>query len=272
MKKIVLYLGVLLIWSFALQPLTAEAKKEQPDSIASDVEALIEQARWGDGQACVELANRYCEGIGVEQDFLCAMLSFMQARDFGAIYDLKVYMADVLEGSNFKLAIDGILKSADKQSEAALSISEQLIANGSSEGYTIQGALAIEQGDTLKGMELLERATDQGSSFAGVLLCLQNWRETFNPNIDRFTALADKKPACYLLLAYTYMEREESLAAHYFLKADQRGFLNKEGAQWLLGYYERSGEVQLTEEDVRRLQKLSGEALEEQGDTVITEE
>lgn len=171
MKKIVLYLGILLIWSFVLQPLTVEAKNEQPDSIASDVEALIELARWGDGQACLELANRYREGIGVEQDFLSAMLSFMQARDFGAIDDLKAYMAEVLEGSDFKLAIDGILKSAGKQSEAALSISEQLIANGSSEGYIIQGILAMEQGDTLKGIELLERATGQGSSFADRRRC-----------------------------------------------------------------------------------------------------
>lgn len=31
MKRNVLYLGVLFIWSFILQPLTAEAKNEQPN-------------------------------------------------------------------------------------------------------------------------------------------------------------------------------------------------------------------------------------------------
>ena len=263
MKRIVLYLGVLLIWGFVLQPLTAEAKNEQPDSIVSDFDALIERARWGDGQACVELANRHWKGIGAEQDFLSTALRFMQARDFGAINDLEAYIAEVLEGSNFKLAIDGIFKIADKQLKAALSISEQLIANGSLEGYTIQGIVAMEQGDTLKGIELMERATNQGSSLAGVLLCLENWRKNFNPNIDRLTALADKRPACYLLLAYACVGKKDmksdSLAAHYFLKADQRGFLDKEGAQWLLEYYENGDDVQLTEEDVRRLQKLAGD-------------
>lgn len=261
MKEIVLYLFVLLILGFVPRHLMAEVKSEMNDSI---VNVLIEQARWGDGQACVELAKCYQEGIGGEQDFLSTALRLIQARDFGAIDDLDSYLAEALEGSNFKLTIDGFFK-IDEQPEAALLISEQMIANGLFDGYTIQGLIAMEQGDTLKGIELTERAADQGSSFAEVLLCFPSWRETSEPDIDRLKALADKRPVCYLLLANGYTDsasgnmKNDSLAAYYFIKADQYGFLGRKDAHWLLQYYENGGDVKLTEEDVRRLQKLAGD-------------
>ena len=41
---------------------------------ASEVATLMEKARWGDGQAYVELADCYRDGKGVKQDFV-GMLS-----------------------------------------------------------------------------------------------------------------------------------------------------------------------------------------------------
>ena len=133
----------------------------------------------------------------------------------------------------------------------------------------IQGLIAMEQGDTFKGVKLMERAAAQGNTIAEVLLCLPSWRGTSDPDIDRLTALADKSPVYYLLLASKYMGpkkedmKNDSLAAYYYLKADQRGLLGRKNAKWLLDYHKNGGDVQLTEEDVRRLRVLAGKVAEE---------
>ena len=46
----------------------------------SEIEMLKEQARWGDGQAYLKLADCYRDGKGVEKDFI-SMLSMVALAD-----------------------------------------------------------------------------------------------------------------------------------------------------------------------------------------------
>ena len=252
MKRIVLYLVVLLISSCRSE---------------SEIATLIEQARWGDGQACLKLADRYRDGNGLKQDFLGMVGMASKAEELGAIDRMEEYLKTMPEKSNFKLFFDATEKYAHRQTEEAWTLAEQLIANGSPDGYFVQGLITGERGDTLEGKRLMEKSASLGSAVAEFFLCLPG--DSSTPDVERLLALSDKVPYVKILLARLYRgERQtnlknDSLAADCLLKADQQGFLGRKDAEWLLDYHKNGGDVQLSDEDVRRLQKLAGEAFDE---------
>ena len=61
------------------------------------VDALIEKARWGDGQAFLQLADCYRDGIGVRKDFLGMTCMVIQANAHGAIESEKEYFSRIPE-------------------------------------------------------------------------------------------------------------------------------------------------------------------------------
>ena len=86
MRKYLLFVVVLILASCSDQfnvENVADAVLEP--SAGSDVSALMEKARWGDGEAYVKLADCYRDGKGVKQDFInmLAMASF--ADEYGGI-------------------------------------------------------------------------------------------------------------------------------------------------------------------------------------------
>ena len=252
MKRIVLYLVVLLISSCRSE---------------SEIATLIEQARWGDGQACLKLADRYRDGNGLEQDFLGMMGMVSKAEELRAINNMEDYLKMLPEDSNFKLFFDATEKYAHRQTEEAWTLAEQLIVNGSPDGYLVQGLITGEQGDTLEGKRLMEKSASLGSTVAEFFLCLPE--DSSTPDVERVIALSNRVPYVNILLAKLYRGermaslRNDSLAADCLLKGERHGFLGRKDAQWLLGYYENEGNVQLTEEDIKRLQKLANNTFAE---------
>ena len=55
------------------------------------------------------------------------------------------------------------------------------------------------------------------------------------------------------------IQPNDSLAAYYFLKADENGFLRKTDACWLLNYHRNGGDIHLSDTDIERLHKLAGQ-------------
>lgn len=62
-------------------------------SASSDVDGLVEKARWGDGQAYVQLANCYRDGIGVKQDFIGMVAMVSLADEYGGISRMEDYLS-----------------------------------------------------------------------------------------------------------------------------------------------------------------------------------
>ena len=58
-------------------------------SSTNEVSALIEKARWGDGQAFVKLADCYRDGKGVKQDFVGMLTMLAQADEYGGISNME---------------------------------------------------------------------------------------------------------------------------------------------------------------------------------------
>ena len=86
MKKIIILLTGVLLASCSDRKLAeslaavkdAGMPTENVDG-TTDIRALIERARWGDGQAYLKLADCYRDGIDVKKDFL-GMLSGKSPR------------------------------------------------------------------------------------------------------------------------------------------------------------------------------------------------
>ncbi len=234
-------------------------------SSTNEVSALIEKARWGDGQAFVKLADCYRDGKGVKHDFVGMLTMVAQADEYGGISNMEDYLKTLPEGSDFKLIFDAVDNYEKKNVDEATAKLEQLIAKGSLDGNAIQGIMTIERGDTLEGLRLVEQAATAGSTFAELLLCIPDWRGATNPDVEKLAALSDKIPFVNAILAKMYAGYEDKnlqndqLAAYYYLKADENACLGKRGARWLLGYHKSGANLPLSERDIQRLQILAGE-------------
>ena len=70
MKKIIGMFAVLVLVScsdqYMVEGVTEDTAVIPP---VSEIDVLKEKARWGDGEACLKLADCYRDGIGVKADF-----------------------------------------------------------------------------------------------------------------------------------------------------------------------------------------------------------
>ena len=238
-------------------------------SASSNVDGLVEKARWGDGQAYVQLANCYRDGIGVKQDFIGMVAMVSLADEYGGISRMEDYLSGLPDGSAYKQVFDAMEKFSDKKYEEALAMAEDLIAKDCNEGDTVKGIITSEQGDKTEGERLLKIAAEKGSGFANLYLCVPNWHQDKGPDIATLKTLADKLPIANASLAKIYTGKEnqalkdDKLAAYYYMKADEKACLTRNGARWLLAYHRNGGNLQLSEKDIERLELLADSSQEE---------
>ncbi len=231
-------------------------------STANEFNALVERARWGDGQAFLKLADCYRDGKGVKKDFVGMFSMVAQAEEFGGIRQMEDYLNEMPEGSDCRMIFEAIAKFENRQAEEAKMMSEQLISKGVPDGYFVQGIMAIESGDTLGGIRMMEQAASQGSSLSKLMLCIIEFQERKVPDMAKLTEIAEKMPIINILLAKTCLRHNDEnmydvqMAAHYYLKADEHACLDRRGARWLLGCHE-AGQLLLSERDIQRLRILA---------------
>lgn len=232
---------------------------EKSDANAK-INALIEKARWGDGQAYLQLADCYKDGIGVQKDFLGMMSMVAQARAHGAINNENDYLMRIPDDNDFKRCFDLMDKSGSELREGKDTIMAQLAAMDNPDALALYGIVSIENGDTTGGFETIRRAADNGSNFAALLNTLPDWKGEIRPDKAKLEQIAERIPIAYKLLGELCLDPDENgnidemQAACYFLKADKHALLSKREARWLLDYYRDGGIVQLNDEDVRRLE------------------
>ena len=264
MRKYLLFVVVLILASCSDQfnvENVADAVLEP--SAGSDVSALMEKARWGDGEAYVKLADCYRDGKGVKQDFInmLAMASF--ADEYGGISRMEDYLSTLPEESEYRLVFDAMDKFCGDKQEEGLAMAEKLIERDCAEGYTVKGIILSEQGNREEGKHLLERAAEKGSGFAELYLCIPDLKSKQNTDIGRLTALAERMPLANASLAKIYTGKDnpnlkdEQLAAYYYLKADEKACLTRDGARWLLAYHRNGGNLKLSEKNIERLELLA---------------
>ncbi len=229
----------------------------------AEVDSLMDRARWGDGQAYLQLADCYKDGAGVQKDFLGMMCMAMQARAYGAIKEENDYFLRLSDENNFKRYFNLVNKSSRELREGKDSIKAQLAEMDDPDALALYGIVSIEGGDTAEGFETIRKAADYGSNLAVILNTFSSRKGAICPDRYKLELVAERIPVAYKILGRLCLAPDENgnidegLAASYYLKAEEHALLSRREARWLVGYYREGGDIRLNEEDVRRLEMLA---------------
>ena len=217
------------------------------DSIAS----LLHQARWGDSKAYLKLADCYRDGFGVKKDLLGMITMTAIAEERGGIQTMEDYFKDLPNEHEYKTLFMLMERYKSYIPESADSVIQVLRGNDSPEAQTLLAFVMMDQGDTITAKRLIKEAADKGCSLAEIFLI-----------VDKFAIIAEQVPIIYNLLGNLYYETEENgeteeqLAIEYYMKAEEHAMLGRKGAARVLNYYHSGGNVQLTEDDIKRLELI----------------
>lgn len=280
MKKIILCCAVLLGLASCSDQLAERelANAIQPvNQVNDEYHYYLEKARWGDACAYIKLADCYRNGVGVKADFIGMTVMLTMAEQYDNTLQLKDYFKALPEDDSYRLLYETMDEIGKKNQEEVKNVAEALVANGKPEGYVINGAMQIEEGDTIGGLETIRYSAEQGSTFGEFIMLLAP-KVLTDPSktldVEGIVKLAEKSPCAYKILGDMYAGEvcdsvfDEKRAAFYYQEADKYGFLGKKGARWLLDYYERENN-QIDELEKQRLLALCKESEEEY---VVTEE
>ena len=228
------------------------------DSIMS----LLYQARWGDGSAYLKLADCYRDGIGVKKDFFGMITMAHMAEWRGAINRIDDYIYGLPDGHEYKtlfLLMDGYKSYIQEGTD---SVEHVLSNNGSPEAKTLLGIITIDKGDTISGMNMVKDAAEQGCSLAELLITISDWKGRLRADATKLAIIAHRVPLANLILGDLYYEPDENgksnkqLAVEYYMKAEEHAVLGRHGAERVLDYYRNGGNIQLTEDDIKRLELI----------------
>ena len=244
---------------------------------SAEIKALVERARWGDGQAYLQLADCYRDGIGVKKNFLGMLAMVEQARVHGAIHDEMEYVTKIPEDNDIKRFCDLMNKSCSQLIEEKDSVMVQLATIDSPDVLAMYGVLCVESGDSIRGFEIIKDASERGSDFAALLNALLDWKGNIQPDKMKLEQLAERIPLAYKLLGKLSLKPDENgivderKVAYYYMKADEHALLSQREAKWLLAYHKDVSIPELTDSDVKRLEsfiRTPGERVEIVADTV----
>ena len=271
MKNWCLYLIMMLLFAGCSEQQVMEetlcSKKltEQKSTTVSpqdSVMTLLYQARWGDGSAYLKLADCYRDGIGVKKDFFGMITMAHMAEWRGAINRMDDYIYGLPDGHEYKtlfLLMDGYKSYIQ---EGTASVEHVLCNNDSPEAKTLLGIITIDKGDTISGMNMVKDAAEQGCSLAELLLTIPDWKGRLRADATKLGIIAHRVPLAYLILGDLYYEPDDNgksnkqLAVEYYMKAEEHAVLDRHGAERVLDYYRNGGNVQLTEDDIKRLELI----------------
>jgi len=270
MKKIILF-GLALLGLVSCSDQLAEKDLangvQTVNSTSDEYHYYLEKARWGDAGAYVKLADCYRNGVGVKSDFIGMTAMLAMAEQYDKTLRLQDYVKTLPESDSYRLLFESMDEINRKNQDKVRNVASLLIANGKPEGYVINGAMQVEEGDTIGGLETIGYGAEQGSSFGKLVLCmapalLGNNQRPYNTG--KLVEMADEFPFANKFLAEMYAGEvcdsvfDPKLAASYYKEADKYGFLGRKGAKWLLDYYSREG-ILIDDLEKERLKKLCGD-------------
>ena len=167
-------------------------QKSMTDVPQDTIMSLLYQARWGDGSAYLKLADCYRDGFGVKKDFFGMITMAHMAEWRGAINSMDDYIYGLPDGNDYKTLF--LLMDSYKSyiQEGPDSIEQVLRANDSPEAKTLLGMIAVDQGDTISGMNMMKEAAEQGCSLAEMLLAIPDWKGRLRADATKLGILASQ--------------------------------------------------------------------------------
>ena len=225
------------------------------DSVAN----YREKARWGDGQAYLQLAACYHYGHGVERSFLLSYSMASMAERYGATDNRITFFLALPAEDPDRLLVEAMKAVDDKRYEEAQQKAACLAELGTPEADFVRGMVLLAKGEIDKAEDILQRGIRNGSELAKIALSVKTDEN------GMMRDYAEQLPEFYCVLAREcfksdFSPEEDEQAASLYRKADEALCLDRHGAQWLLGYYEHKakiGQPLVSDEEIERLRCLS---------------
>ena len=263
-----------LIFTLTATMMTGCAEQQAFDSLAWEAPAqivkkenindLMAQAKWGDGAAYLKLADCYKSGQYGVPDFMKVMTMLSMAKEYGGISRPMEYISKLSEDDNMRMTYESMESLDGTEKEKGIELAERLISKGCAEGYALKGYALFQKGDSIEAMRMATLAAGLGSSMGMVLKYVIPFDMMKKmPDESILTPLTEMIPIFNLFIAEEYIRdldeypENELKAAWAYLRADQKGCLDRQGARWLLGYMKSGGELPLSENDKQRLVRLA---------------
>lgn len=259
-----LFFIILLLCSCTERQIENELSKQtDPIATSNEIKSLIEKARWGDNVASNKLADCYREGRGVKKDFI-GMIAMAGISEKQGGISMDAYFKSLPKDDEYRRIYEIVDLISRHHQEPADSIIGKMDKQNNPDLDVIKGIDAIEKGDTIGGKQIIQSAVNKGSSLGILIHCLLEYMDKPEQDMSYLLRLAEAHPFLYKMIGDSYRDKKTNrkennkLAAHYYLKADEYAMLPKNGAIWLLSYHEDGGDVQLSDMDIKRIQKLAG--------------
>ena len=84
----------------------------------ADFDRLMAQAKWGDGNAYLKLADYYINGKnGTKPDFMATISMLTMAEEYGAIGRPGEYISNLPENDNTRMAFEAMKSINDRQGD-----------------------------------------------------------------------------------------------------------------------------------------------------------
>ena len=184
------------------------------------------------------------------------------AEKRGGIQKADDYINNLPDGHEYKTLFLLMDEYKSYIQENADSVMQILREKRSPEAQTLLGFIMMDQGDTITAKDLIDEAANQGCSLAKLLLTVPDWKGNARADATKLVIIADQMPLAYYLLGNLYYEPDEKgesnkqLAVEYYMKAEEHAVLGPHGAERVLDYYKNGGNIQLTEDDIKRLELI----------------
>lgn len=246
-------------------PILPTVQVQANDSV--HIPTLIQKARWGSGEAYIQLAICYKEGKGVQQDLFGFFYMMIMAKEHGVSEEVKEYLAALPKDDEFKYLYEVLNYSRSEMQEQANNINARIAKMKCRDAQHVKALLNILQGETELDNPDLDKAIEAGSQLALIAKASLELHAVNASVIQKWEAMTDKFPIVHMIIANALRKSEKPAEhikqiAHHYIQAEKLALLDRVGANYLLHYHENGGSVQLSKQDVKRLKAFLGRSEE----------
>lgn len=233
----------------------------EQEALTDSIVVLQEEARMGDSTAYLRLAALWLQDENVERGTLQALAMASQAEEWGAVaswYDWALSMPKYLAVHH----VAEVLQDVSYHRFAEARAKSKRLTNMGLHPDWIETMIAMEKNQKEKAVSMSQQMIADGSLMGRTLYCL------VTEDKDSLLSLAEELPIIYVFLAEKAHREEHGKdpdeisenVPRYYLKADSNACLNREGARILLGYYQHllfHDSLAVSPEELRRMEGLA---------------
>lgn len=231
------------------------------DALTDSLAVYREQARMGDSTVYLRMAELCLQDENVERGTLWALSMAAQAEEWEAIESWREWGLSMPKYLPVHHVTEVLTDIAYHRFDEARAKSKRLSNSGFHPDW-IDAVIALENHKNEDATTICQRMIDDGSLMGRLLYCL------VTNDVDSILALSEVFPVLYIDLAerarYSEHGKDSDEVSEnvpkYYLKADENGCLDKQGARMLLAYYNHllhKDSLAVAPEEYARMKRLA---------------